>query len=649
MRWPGVARGWWPYYLPRTKFDYAGEVGDGSQSNMVVACINWMARTCPEAPLIVVDEKPDGTRETVFDHELPKLVERPNPAYSGVLMWQATIADWMLGNAYWLKVRSRRGGVVELWWAPSWTMEPKWPDDGMTFVSHYEYRPDRGREAVRVEPGDVVHFRYGLDPENPRKGLSPLKTLMRELFTDEEASNMTAALMRNLGVPGVILSPESVGSTANREEAEETKERFMEKFGGDKRGEPMVMTAPTKVEVLSFSPEQMLLRDLRRIPEERATAVLGLPAMVVGLGAGLDRTTFTNYKEARTAAWDQAVIPAHRLWAADLEIQLLPDFDTNPRRDVDFDLSRVRALQPDMNEVFQRANTAVAGGWGMVSDARRAVGWPVRPEHDVYLRQITVTEIPAAKSRKALPPGGTKGRKESVAARRELARRHEGIFEQVASRLVAREREAIMKIAGDSLKARADFESAVDTFYHNYDELVAEEARPAFLAYAESIQAAAAAEVGADAGMTPALETFVGAYAGSFGARWAGSSRGQVRSVAGDALSAGEDAVGALGARFDEWSEKRPGKTALWETRRAGNAVALQTYETAGLDAIWVTVGDSCPYCTSLDGQTVGRGRVLIEAGQDFQPEGAERPLVSDVSIGHAPAHDGCDCSVMPA
>lgn len=653
MRWSG-ATSWRPYFLPRTRFDYAAEIGDGRNSNIIVACINWVARAFPEAPVIVVEEKPDGTRETIPGHKMPQKLERPNPYYSGVLMWMATIADFEAsGNGYWLKQRARLGnGVAELWWAPSWTMEPKWPEDGRTYLSHYDYRPDPGREAIRVDPKDVVHFRYGLDPENTRKGLSPLRSLMREIFTDDEAANFTASLMRNLGVPGVVLSPETIDARATPEQAEEMKQKFMEKFGGDRRGEPMVMTAPTKVSVLAFSPEQMLLRELRRIPEERVSAVIGVPAMVVGLGAGLDRTTFTNYKEARAAAWDQKIIPAQRLMAADLEIQLLPDFETRDDRDVDFDLTRVRALQPDQNDVFERATRMVNGGWGTIGQALRMVGLPAGPEHEMYLRPMTVMEVPARSAPKAKSRGLKAARVRVAAVRRRLAAANEERFAAIAAKLIAGERAAIMGAAERLLasKATEDLEAAISEFYADYDQGVAEQMAGPLAAYAELVQPIVAEEIGGDVGVTPELTIFLSAYAAASAKRWAGSSRGQLLDLVGKARGEGGDVAAALTGRFDEWAETRPGKYGAWETAQASNAIAHHEYGQAGIEKeIWVASGNSCPYCQSLNGMVVAITQNFIEEGQEFQPEGAERPLVTETSVGHPPAHGGCTCVVMAA
>jgi hypothetical protein len=60
----------------------------------------------------------------------------------------------------------------------------------------------------------------------------------------------------------------------------------------------------------------------------------------------------------------------------------------------------------------------------------------------------------------------------------------------------------------------------------------------------------------------------------------------------------------------------------------------------------WVAFGESCPYCSALDGQVVGINRFFLEAG-DFQPEGADRPLTVSSNVGHAPAHAGCDCMTV--
>jgi len=393
--------------LPRTKFDFAAEVGDGTGSSTVMAPLLWVARTFPEAPPALWEKLASGQEEPVRDHPLLRLLERPNGFYTGVVMWMATMLDWSVdGNAYWLKLRDRGGRVVELWWAPHWMIEPR--GDEQTLISHYEYRVSGS--PWLLPPDDVVHFRFGLDRDDPRKGQSPLKSVLREVFTDDEAANFTASLLRNMGVPGLVVSPDGAASPSP-EDVAAVRAELKARVGGDSRGEAIVMSGPTKVQQFGFSPEQLLLKELRRIPEERVTAVLGVPAIVAGLGAGLDRSTFTNMAEAREAAYESGIIPTQRIISEDVRWQLLPEFEPDPFMwRFGFDLSKVRVLQEDLYRQAQRLNLAVNGGWGEVAEARRAMGLEVRDTDRIYLRPANMVEVPVdGGGPRALAPASLNG------------------------------------------------------------------------------------------------------------------------------------------------------------------------------------------------------------------------------------------------
>jgi hypothetical protein len=282
---------------------------------------------------------------------------------------------------------------------------------------------------------------------------------------------------------------------------------------------------------------------------------------------------------------------------------------------VEFDLSRVRVLQPDMDQLFTRMGAGVNAGFVMVSDARRAVGLPVNPEHDIFIRPMNMIEIPASGGKAAQRSAVKAAKARTVAARRRLARAHRSLFEGVAASLVEREEKDIMPLARRLLgpkalkahgtKAMADFVAANDAYYENYPAVVKKAMLPVVMTYGEAVQGIAAAEVGVAAAMTPEMMAFLDAYAEGIGTFWASSSRGQIRSVVEDAIAKMSDPVEALSGRFTEWAEKRPGKTGDWETSRLGSAVSTETYRKAGLSARWVAGADACPICDDMDGQTV--------------------------------------------
>lgn len=437
----------WSYLLARTRFDYRREVGDPSTNSAVVAVVGWIARNFPDAPVTITrlipnpDAESSPTRQVVQPSpvdgfgagRLLTLLERPNPSYSGPLQWHATLIDYFCrGDAYWVKVRDDAGRVVQLWWMPAQIFAPAtWPEDDPTkFITHYEQRV--GGRVYWWPVRDVVHMRYGIDPSDPRHGRSPLSSLYREIFTDDEASNMTASLVRNLGVPGVIIAPANTNTGPRTDNPQAVKDKFKDTFGGDGRGEPMVLTSPTDVKVLSFSPQQMSLRDLRKIPEERISAVLGVAAVVAGLGAGLDRSTFSNYGEARRAAYTESVIPFQRIIAADLEVQLLPDFpdligagdrgfDPPPRGsslDLAFDWTKATAMLEAAGDVWKRTLEAAKAGQLTRAQFLKANGLPAEDGDDVFVypqnfqtvrrdgRQAVTPAAPATVPGRAPVPAG---------------------------------------------------------------------------------------------------------------------------------------------------------------------------------------------------------------------------------------------------
>lgn len=398
---------WRMWSMPRSGFNYGKEVGDGTASSTVMAPLNWIARTFPAAPIALWKILDDGQEDQELDHDLVRLLHRPNKHYTGKLLWQATSLDYYIsGNAYWLKLRNRRGRGVpaELWWVPSTMIKPVGSEDGKIFIEYYDYRPNGVQ--VKLDPEDVVHFRFGLDKENQRLGMSPMASVLREVFTDDEAANYTASLLKNMGVPGIVISPKEGGTGGPAsEDVKATKEYMRTQFTGDKRGEPLVMSGPTDVETFGFSPEQMNLKDLRRVPEERVTAVLGIPAIVAGLGAGLDRSTFANFAEARKAAYESNTIPAQEVMAEDIRFQLLPDFEADPFKFlVAFDLSKVRILQEDEHKRAERLDIGVKGGWIKRGEARREMGFEATEADNVYLVPIALVETPVSEDGKLIEP-----------------------------------------------------------------------------------------------------------------------------------------------------------------------------------------------------------------------------------------------------
>lgn len=376
-----------------------GRRANPDQSSIVVACLRWLQRNFTDAPIVL--QQWDRTQQDWITHaemwpgSVLWLLLRPNGWYSGITLFKGILADRTFnGITYILKVRSDLGNVVELWWAPSFTVQPV--SEGEDFITYYRYTPPGGAAMdLRVE--DVIRLPDGMDPLDPRKGNSPMQCLMREVMTDEEAGEMTGHLMANLGVPGVILFPKQ-GSIPPKV-AEQIKQDFTDKTTGERRGEPLVMEKEMGVDRLGFSPGDMNMRELRGIPEERITAVMGVNAAVVGLGAGLATTKVgATLKEYREEAFESTIIPLYREIALELTNQLLNDFLPIDQWRVWFDLSQVRVLQEDENAKSERITKQFQSGLITRAVGKRQLGYPITPDDEIYVLSRSLVVIPEGTS-----------------------------------------------------------------------------------------------------------------------------------------------------------------------------------------------------------------------------------------------------------
>lgn len=372
-------RGGWLSIAPRN-FPYQNT--DPLSNSAVVNTLDWIKRNFGQAELGVYRQKRNGTEEPIINHPLQQLLERPNAFYGGHQFWAGLLLSYFLdGNAYAIKERNARGfGVpTALWYEPHWTICPVWPNDGSQFISHYERRVNGTIQKIPTE--NVIHLRNGLNPANTRYGLSPLKAALLEVFTDTEASLWIAALCRNMAIPGVIVSPTDLIGMTNTK-AEQIKETWKRKFGGDNRGEPLILDFTASVTTLGFDPKQMEFKAIHDHAESRIAGALGVPPQLTFLNVANESSSYNNLTTFERIGWEQCLIPAYESIEDALDAQLLPDFESDPLASgyfVEFDTSDVRPLKDDADKKEARANAGLRAGALLVDEYREQCGLPPLP------------------------------------------------------------------------------------------------------------------------------------------------------------------------------------------------------------------------------------------------------------------------------
>lgn len=364
---------------------------DVANNSAVLATINTIALAVTEAQIVVKRESYNEGQlreEVVRRHPIYRLLRRPNLVHpedpdSKVFMsltdmvWLREYCLHVDGNSYWRIVRLGDplfGLPVMLVPVMPYMMEPvtETKSDGTStdFISYYAYAPSEHYTArpMKVHVNNVLHFRYGRDPLDNRKGLGLCKRLWREVYRDDISTYFTNQLLRNGAVPGLVVTPGE--GVIDQDEAMEAKQRLQAAFSGDGLGSIAVLSRDAKVAQYGFNPDQMNLAGFHKHAEERVAAVLNVPAMVAQLGAGLDQAAqFSNFHEAREMFAENSTIP--RLVAADEVLSdLMREFTNDPALRLVHDRNQIRALSADVTEKFGRYQVAVRGGWLTANEAR---------------------------------------------------------------------------------------------------------------------------------------------------------------------------------------------------------------------------------------------------------------------------------------
>src|SRR4029453_7900858 len=160
-------------------------------NSAVFACLAVKAKAFQEAPLRVFRFLGDGTEAWLDDHPLMELLADPHPSLSQpeFNFWISLCLD-TAGEAFLRKIRNRAGEVVQLWPLSPTTVTPETTEADKragVFISHYVV--DDGTDSrVELPVEDVVHFRNGVDDADHRRGLSPLRRLLRDVPSGEEAA-----------------------------------------------------------------------------------------------------------------------------------------------------------------------------------------------------------------------------------------------------------------------------------------------------------------------------------------------------------------------------------------------------------------------------------------------------------------------------
>lgn len=628
-------------------------------------------------------------KKPATNHPLwPLLYELPNPEMTSMEVIEAMVGHVLLrGNAYAHILRANSGKILEIWpLRPDrvWVYR-KLGEEGQMLPGgdlEYIYTPYAGT-PVRFAENEVWHVK-NLSTDG-LLGYAPIQIQAEAIGGAVAAEKYAGRFFANDARPGGFYKhPGSLSDKAYN--------RLMNAINNAHRGldnahKSMLLEEGIEWQGVGITPDQAQFLQTRQFNTEQISRIFRVPGRLLN----------SERHPSRLSAEDATAEDVRNMgmpWTRRFELTIKRDLLALPSdRDyfAEFMFGKVMKASLAARTAYYQAGRQ--NGWLSANDVRREEGLnPIGPEGDYYMVPINMEPAEnldkpqpegeggdpkgppsTAKGPASLDPskgsdnnaartpaeqrsadGLTEAQRDSVKQRTRLRASFAPLFAEAATRVLKRERRDVMEAAAKSFKRASgeDFESWLENFYQDggsHQEFTAEAMGSPVRSYVRAISGVAADEVGID---VPDLDRFASAYAETYANRHAAFSHDDIRNALAKAGTR-SDTTGdvdvnaaryaALDALFVDMLDKRPGEVAGYETVRADNATAKQTYIAADRTTMrWA--GGGCKFCDQMNGRTSSLHANFVDAGQQLHSGDESDDLKVSGNIGHPPLHRGCAC-----
>jgi HK97 family phage portal protein len=262
----------------------------------VYRCVRLISDTLATLPIHVKRRMPDGSRITVYDHPVARLLQSPSPLYARIDFLRSLIsAEELAGNSFaYIAERDKLGYPTRLdHYQPSEVRVMKGSNDVFYHIAPLD---------VTVPSRDVIHFK-GYAPDGI-EGKSPIALLRDEMENCANATTCSKELYkRDLRTAGVFstdhkLGPEgiknlfkSLGSMIRKAKTSAT---------------PIILEEGLKYLPIQLSPEDAQFVAMKLLSIDQVAVAFGVPPHKAG---DLTRGTYSNNEQSNIEFYNDCLRP----------------------------------------------------------------------------------------------------------------------------------------------------------------------------------------------------------------------------------------------------------------------------------------------------------------------------------------------------
>lgn len=616
------------------------------RNTAVFACVRVLAESVASLPLILYQRQERGKRRAIEQRLYGLLHDLPNSEMTSIELRETLMGHLALwGNAYSEIQRDGTGRVIGLWpLRPDRVDVRRGSDKRLYYQVFFGDELDPKAEHATLMDYQVMHIRgIGYDGV---KGLSPIGLAREAVGLALATEEYGARFFGNGARPGGVL--QHPGALSDRA-TEKLRASWAAMHQGLTQSHRIaILEEGMQYKQIGIPPEDSQFLETRQFQVNEIARLFRVPPHMIG---DLTKSSFSNIEHQGL----EFVIHTLRPWLVRWEQAVYRDLLTPTERKSFFAEHLVNALlRGDIETRFNAYAQGRQNGWLSANDIRELENLNPVDGGDIYLQPLNM--IPAGESQqRQLEQRSRETNIETRAAataksRQRLSASFVRVLEDAAGRVIRRESADVKRAARKYLgqRSEADFREWLSTFYQDHRAFWVRQIMPILLAYAEQVGLSVADELGQEPLSPDRIEEFIAAYAQALADRQSILSEQALIEALDQAVAEGIDPETAISDTLTTIEDTRPGSLARWESVQAGNAFAKVLYAASGVLFLrWVSRGETCPYCRSLNNRVVGIREFFLQAEEDFQPEGADRPLKRKSKIGHPPLHDGCDCHIV--
>lgn len=348
-----------PQFSPRNYESFSRE---GYQKNVIAnRAISGIANAAKGIAWTLFSKRGSSKVMEITDHPLLTLLNlRPNPMQGGASFTEAMVAYLNIaGNSFVEAVSPKTGPPTELW--------PLRPDrfnvipGERGIPSEYVFRAGAGTVRFPVDQirgkSPILHMKF-FNPLNDWWGQSPMEAASYSVDQHNESGIWNLALLQNKATPSGALVVETTDANPSGRLDDETfkklKQEIDDRFTGSKNaGRPMLLEGGMDWKEMSISPKDMDWIKGKNISARDVALAFGYPPILLSIQGD---TTYSNYKEARLALYEDTVLPTMDFIRDEFNNWLTPAFGDNLF--IDYDRDSIPALAIKRALIFERVNKA---------------------------------------------------------------------------------------------------------------------------------------------------------------------------------------------------------------------------------------------------------------------------------------------------